>query len=65
MYFLIDAIIIALTILLVVISIKFGFTRNFVFGILRTIIGIAGAFLSRVRGGKRVCPGKGRENGTS
>jgi len=43
MYFLIDAIIIALTILLVVISIKFGFTRNFVFGILRTIIGIAGA----------------------
>lgn len=43
MYFLIDAIIIALTVLLVVVSIKFGFSRNFVFGILRTIIGIGGA----------------------
>jgi len=43
MYFLVDAIFIVLLIFLIWVSIKFGFTRNFVFGIIRTIIGIAGA----------------------
>ena len=43
MYFLVDAIFIVLLIFLIWVSIKFGFTRNFVFGIIRTVIGIAGA----------------------
>ena len=42
MYFIIDLVLILVLVSVVTAGIKFGFSRNFVFGILRTIIGMAG-----------------------
>ncbi|MBR2337275.1 MAG: hypothetical protein IKA61_04970 [Clostridia bacterium] len=42
MYFLIDLVLLIMLVCVILASIKFGFSRNFVFGILRTIIGMAG-----------------------
>ncbi len=43
MYFIIDLVLILILGCVIFASIKFGFSRNFVFGVLRTIIGMAGA----------------------
>ncbi len=42
MFFIVDLVLIFLLVCIIVTSIKFGFSRNFVFGLLRTIIGMAG-----------------------
>ena len=42
MYFIVDLVLILLLLCIVFTSIKYGFSRNFVFGLLRTIIGMAG-----------------------
>ncbi len=43
MFFIVDLVLILILVMVIVASVKFGFTRNFIFGILRTIIGMAGA----------------------
>ena len=43
MYFIIDLVLLLVLAWVLFASIKFGFSRNFIFGILRTIIGMAGA----------------------
>ena len=42
MYFIVDLLLLLILLGVVITSIKFGFTRNFIFGILRTVIAIAG-----------------------
>lgn len=42
MFFLVDILLIAVLVCVIWASVKFGFTRNFVFGILRTVIALAG-----------------------
>lgn len=42
MYFIVDLVLILVLVCVITASVKFGFSRNFVFGILRTIIGMAG-----------------------
>lgn len=42
MFFLVDLVLLLILAFVIFASIKFGFTRNFIFGILRTVIGIAG-----------------------
>lgn len=42
MFFLVDLVLLLILGFVIFASIKFGFTRNFIFGILRTVIGIAG-----------------------
>lgn len=43
MYFIVDLLLLIILVFVIVASVKFGFTRNFIFGILKTIIGFAGA----------------------
>lgn len=42
MFYLVDILLIAVLVCVIWASVKFGFTRNFVFGILRTVIALAG-----------------------
>ncbi len=42
MFFIIDLVLILILVSVIIASIKFGFSRNFIFGILRTVIGMAG-----------------------
>ena len=43
MYFIVDIVLILLLILVIVTGVKYGFFRNFVFGILRVLLSVAGA----------------------
>ena len=42
MFFLVDIFLLAILICVIWASVKFGFSRNFVFGILRTVIALGG-----------------------
>ena len=42
MYFLVDIFLLAILACVIWASVKFGFTRNFVFGIVRTLLAVAG-----------------------